>query len=123
MPPVQAAIAGTKDVGLAVMATTFSLVIIFLPLAFMTGIVGRFMSGFGWTCAFAIMVSLFVSFTMTPMLASRFVKRKPGHKSKESRLYRYIDGPYTVMLKWSMAHRKTVMLVALMVMFSTIWLF
>src|SRR5689334_9503184 len=90
MPPMEAAIAGTKDVGLAVMATTFSLVIIFLPLAFMTGIVGRFMSGFGWTCAFAITVSLFVSFTMTPMLASRFVKRKAGHKSKESRLYRYI---------------------------------
>jgi len=123
MAPVEAAIAGTKDVGLAVMATTFSLVIIFLPLAFMTGIVGRFMSGFGWTCAFAILVSLFVSFTLTPMLASRFVKRKPGHKSKESRLYRYIDGPYTTMLKWSMAHRKTVMLVALMVMLSTGWLF
>ena len=123
MPPVEAAIAGTKDVGLAVMATTFSLVIIFLPLAFMTGIVGRFMSGFGWTCAFAISVSLFVSFTMTPMLASRFVKRKAGHKSKDSRLYRYIDGPYTAMLKWSMAHRKTVMLVALMVMLSTGWLF
>jgi hydrophobic/amphiphilic exporter-1 (mainly G- bacteria), HAE1 family len=123
MPPMQAAIAGTKDVGLAVMATTFSLVIIFLPLAFMTGIVGRFMSGFGWTCAFAILVSLFVSFTLTPMLASRFVKRKAGHKSKESRLYRYIDGPYTAMLKWSMAHRKTVMLVALAVMLSTGWLF
>jgi HAE1 family hydrophobic/amphiphilic exporter-1 len=123
MPPIEAAIAGTKDVGLAVMATTFSLVIIFLPLAFMTGIVGRFMSGFGWTCAFAILVSLFVSFTMTPMLASRFVKRKAGHKSKESRLYRYIDGPYTAMLKWSMAHRKTVMLVAVLVVFSTGWLF
>jgi hydrophobic/amphiphilic exporter-1 (mainly G- bacteria), HAE1 family len=123
MTPVAAAIAGTKDVGLAVMATTFSLVIIFLPLAFMTGIVGRFMSGFGWTCAFAILVSLFVSFTLTPMLASRFVKRKPGHKSKESRLYRYIDGPYTGMLKWSMAHRKTVMVVALAVMLSTGWLF
>src|SRR5262249_6446114 len=123
MPPIQAAIAGTKDVGLAVMATTFSLVIIFLPLAFMTGIVGRFMSGFGWTCAFAITVSLFVSFTLTPMLASRFVKRKAGHSSKESRLYRYIDGPYTAMLKWSMGHRKTIVLVALVVTLSTGWLF
>jgi HAE1 family hydrophobic/amphiphilic exporter-1 len=124
MAPLEAAIAGTRDVGLAVMATTFSLVIIFLPLAFMTGIVGRFMSGFGWTCAFAILVSLFVSFTLTPMLASRFVRRKAsGHGSKESRLYRYIDGPYTAMLKWSMAHRKTVMLVALIVTLSTGWLF
>jgi HAE1 family hydrophobic/amphiphilic exporter-1 len=124
MPPLEAAIAGTRDVGLAVMATTFSLVIIFLPLAFMTGIVGRFMSGFGWTCAFAISVSLFVSFTLTPMLASRFVRRKTaGHGSKESRLYRYIDRPYTAMLKWSMAHRKTIMLVALMVTLSSGWLF
>lgn len=124
MPPLEAAIAGTRDVGLAVMATTFSLVIIFLPLAFMTGIVGRFMSGFGWTCAFAILVSLFVSFTLTPMLASRFVKRKAsGHTSKESRLYRYIDLPYTAMLKWSMAHRKTIVLVALVVTFSTGFLF
>jgi HAE1 family hydrophobic/amphiphilic exporter-1 len=124
MPPVEAAIAGTRDVGLAVMATTFSLVIIFLPLAFMTGIVGRFMSGFGWTCAFAISVSLFVSFTLTPMLASRFVKKKAtGHSSKESRLYRYIDRPYTAMLKWSMAHRKTVVLVAVAVMLSTGFLF
>ena len=124
MQPMEAAIAGTRDVGLAVMATTFSLVIIFLPLAFMTGIVGRFMSGFGWTCAFAILVSLFVSFTLTPMLASRFVKKKAGgHSSKESRLYRYIDRPYTAMLKWSMAHRKTIMLVALMVTLSTGWLF
>jgi hydrophobic/amphiphilic exporter-1 (mainly G- bacteria), HAE1 family len=124
MPPIEAAIAGTRDVGLAVMATTFSLVIIFLPLAFMTGIVGRFMGGFGWTAAFAIIVSLFVSFTITPMLASRFVKKKAGgHGSKQSRLYRYIDTPYTAMLKWSLAHRKTVVMVAVLVTMSTGWLF
>src|SRR5215216_5536625 len=124
MSPIEAAKAGTKDVGLAVMATTFSLIIIFLPLAFMTGIVGRFMGGFGWTCAFAILVSLFVSFTLTPMLASRFVKKKAGgHGSKQSRLYRYIDTPYTAMLKWSMAHRKTIVMVAVMVTMSSGWLF
>jgi HAE1 family hydrophobic/amphiphilic exporter-1 len=123
MSPMEAAVKGTRDVGLAVMATTFSLVIIFLPLAFMTGIVGRFMSGFGWTAAFAIMVSLFISFTITPMLASRFIKIKHGKSSKESRLYRSIDRPYTAMLKWSMAHRWVVVIVALMVTVSTVWLF
>ncbi|HXG95055.1 MAG TPA: efflux RND transporter permease subunit [Blastocatellia bacterium] len=124
MSPIAAAIAGTKDVGLAVMATTFSLIIIFLPLAFMTGIVGRFMAGFGWTAAFAIAVSLFVSFTITPMLASRFIRKKEGkHSSKESKLYRYIDGPYTAMLKWSMAHRKTIVLAAFLVTISSFWLF
>jgi hydrophobic/amphiphilic exporter-1 (mainly G- bacteria), HAE1 family len=123
LSPIEAAVRGTKDVGLAVMATTLSLVIIFLPLAFMTGIVGRFMAGFGWTAAFAIMVSLFVSFTLTPMLASRFIKKKKGHSSKESKLYVYIDRPYTTMLKWSMAHRKTMMLLALLVTLSTGWLF
>jgi HAE1 family hydrophobic/amphiphilic exporter-1 len=123
MSPAQAAVKGTQDVGLAVMATTFSLVIIFLPLAFMTGIVGRFMSGFGWTAAFAILVSLLVSFTITPMLASRFVRVKHGKASKESRLYQYIDRPYTRLLKFSMAHRWLVVVGALLVTVSTVWLF
>ncbi|HSQ19933.1 MAG TPA: efflux RND transporter permease subunit, partial [Blastocatellia bacterium] len=126
LPPAQAAREGTRDVGLAVMATTFSLVIIFLPMAFMTGVIGRFMAGFGWTAAFAIMVSLFVSFTLTPMLASRFLKnlkKKDGHSSKDAVLYVYIDRPYTAMLKWSMAHRKVIMAAAFIVMISSFWLF
>lgn len=126
LPPIQAAREGTRDVGLAVMATTFSLVIIFLPLAFMSGVVGRFMGGFGWTAAFAIMVSLFVSFTLTPMLASRFLKnlgKKKGHTSKDSKLYIYIDRAYTAMLKWALAHRALVMAAAFGVMISTYWLF
>src|SRR5208283_629834 len=70
LTPYQAAISGTKEIGLAVMATTLSLVIIFIPVAMMQGIVGKFMSSFGFTAAFAIMVSLLVSFTLTPMLCS-----------------------------------------------------
>ena len=66
MPPFQAAIQGTKEIGLAVMATTLSLLAVFLPVGFMGGIVGRFMSSFGFTSAFAIAVSLLVSFTLTP---------------------------------------------------------
>jgi HAE1 family hydrophobic/amphiphilic exporter-1 len=74
--PFQAAIQGTKEIGLAVMATTLSLLAVFLPVGFMGGIVGRFMSSFGLTSSFAIAVSLLVSFTLTPMLAARLIKRK-----------------------------------------------
>ena len=67
------------------LATTLSLVIIFLPVAMMSGIVGSFMSSFGYTAAFAIMVSLLVSFTLTPMLCSRFLRPSDtGHDSKDS---------------------------------------
>src|SRR3954464_93476 len=76
IPPFQAAIEGTREIGLAVMATTLSLLAVFLPVGFMGGIVGRFMSSFGLTSAFAIAVSLLVSFTLTPMLAARLIKRK-----------------------------------------------
>ncbi len=76
MPPFQAAIEGTREIGLAVTATTLSLLAVFLPVGFMAGIVGRFMSSFGFTSSFAIAVSLLVSFTLTPMLAARMIKRK-----------------------------------------------
>ncbi|MDX6695514.1 MAG: hydrophobic/amphiphilic exporter-1 (mainly bacteria), family, partial [Blastocatellia bacterium] len=74
MHPYQAAIEGTKEIGLAVMATTLSLLAVFIPVGFMSGIVGRFMSSFGLTSAAAIAVSLIVSFTLTPMLAARWIK-------------------------------------------------
>jgi HAE1 family hydrophobic/amphiphilic exporter-1 len=114
MPPFQAAIQGTKEIGLAVMATTLSLLAVFLPVGFMGGLVGRFMSSFGFTSAFAIAVSLLVSFTLTPMLCSRFIKRPeplgPGkHASKESFAFKFLDTHYTRMLEWSMHHRKTVL--------------
>jgi HAE1 family hydrophobic/amphiphilic exporter-1 len=75
MHPFQAAIEGTREIGLAVMATTLSLLAVFVPVGFMGGIVGRFMSSFGFTASFAIAVSLLVSFTLTPMLAARLIKR------------------------------------------------
>src|SRR5829696_3341907 len=80
MSPFQAAIEGTREIGLPVLATTLSLLAVFLPVGFMTGIVGRFMSSFGLTAAAAIAVSLIVSFTLTPMLAARWIKRRevPG---------------------------------------------
>src|SRR5919202_1516793 len=72
----EAAIEGTREIGLAVMATTLSLLAVFVPVGFMGGIVGRFMSSFGLTSSFAIAVSLLVSFTLTPMLAARLIKRE-----------------------------------------------
>ena len=95
---MEAARIGTREIALPVLATSLSLVVIFLPIAFMGGIVGRFFSSFGTTVAFAVVMSLFVSFTLTPMLCSRFLKLDPseaGHaKSKSGFFYRIIDGAY-----------------------------
>lgn len=82
MNPFKAAIEGTRDIGLAVLATTLSLLAVFIPVGFMTGIVGRFMSSFGLTAAAAIAVSLIVSFTLTPMLAARWIKPHKEHEDE-----------------------------------------
>jgi HAE1 family hydrophobic/amphiphilic exporter-1 len=83
MHPFQAAVEGTREIGLAVMATTLSLLAVFIPVGFMTGIVGRFMSSFGLTSAAAIAVSLLVSFTLTPMLAARWIKPRKDDLAPE----------------------------------------
>jgi len=101
-------------------------VIIFLPVAMMTGIVGRFMSSFGYTAAFAVLVSLLVSFTLTPMLSSRFLKMgdgKAGASTKDTVLFRALSGPYRRMLRWSMSHRWVIVVCAVVVAFSTIPMF
>jgi hydrophobe/amphiphile efflux-1 (HAE1) family protein len=134
MAPFQAAIEGTKEIGLAVMATTLSLLAVFLPVGFMGGITGRFMSSFGFTASFAIAVSLLVSFTLTPMLSARLLKRssgrttpdgeKPAHRdSKESRFYRPIDRGYTRLLTWSMRHRWVIVIACVLVIVSILPLF
>ena len=126
MTPIEAAIEGTRDIGLAVLATTLSLAVVFLPVAFMSGIVGRFMSSFGFTAAFAIMVSLVVSFTLTPMLCSRFLKLTPGHDAsatKQTLIFRMVDVPYQVMLRWSMRHRWVIVTISLVTFLSTGLLF
>jgi HAE1 family hydrophobic/amphiphilic exporter-1 len=124
MPPFRAAMEGTREIGLAVMATTMSLLAVFLPVGFMGGIVGRFMSSFGFTAAFSIAVSLLVSFTLTPMLSSRLIKpAKTTHSSKDSLLFHWIDKHYTRMLTWSMAHRKLILLFSLITTISIVPLF
>ena len=126
MTPRRAAVEATKEIGLAVMATTMSLLAVFLPVGFLGGIIGRFMSSFGLTSAAAIAISLIVSFTLTPMLASRWIKHDHDTRaSDESRrgFYRYIDRSYTAMLKFSMAHRWVIVGVCAMVIVSLIPLF
>ena len=119
--PFDAAVAGTREVSLAVTATTLSLVVIFLPVAFMTGYARRFINPFGWTMAFAIMVSLLVSFTLTPMLSSRFLKLGTGggHKTKDSRVFGWLDRHYATWLEWSLARPRVIIAVALLVFATT----
>jgi HAE1 family hydrophobic/amphiphilic exporter-1 len=126
MTPMQAAVEGTREIGLAVMATTLSLLAVFIPIGFMGGITGRFMSSFGFTSSFAIAVSLLVSFTLTPMLSSRFLKvneKKAGHTSKDSKFFHYMDHLYVRMLAWSMSHRKSMVALCVVVTLSTVPLF
>jgi HAE1 family hydrophobic/amphiphilic exporter-1 len=124
MAPKQAAIEATREIALAVMATTLSLVIIFVPIAFTTGYARRYLNQFGWTMAFAVVVSMLVSFTLTPMLSSRLMKRlvvqasRPvnsggGHNSKDLRFFRWIEQRYGSLLDWSLDHRLLIVLVAL----------
>jgi hydrophobic/amphiphilic exporter-1 (mainly G- bacteria), HAE1 family len=126
MPPMQAAVEATQEIGLAVMATTLSLVAIFAPVGFMSGMVGRFMQSFGLTMAFAVMVSLFVSFTLTPMMSAHWLKPPPkgAHRdSKHNKFFEPLDRGYTRMLDWAMAHRGLVAVGAVLVLLSSIPLF
>src|SRR3984893_15027377 len=131
--PKQAAIEATKEIMLAVMATTLSLVIIFVPIAFTTGYARRYLNQFGWTMAFAVIVSMLVSFTLTPMLSSRLLKRvasKRGHEGGEQGaggaieaanpprtskdgFFQKIQNGYGRMLEWSRAAGDVVILVAI----------
>ena len=123
--PFRAAIEGTKEIALAVMATTLSLVIIFVPIAFMTGYARRYVYQFGWTMAFSIIVSMLVSFTLTPMLSARLLKpAAPGgdgahHASKESKFFGLLDRAYGWLLEWSLRHRALFVVLCLAVFATT----
>lgn len=147
MDPFRAAVEGTREIGLAVLSTTLALLAVFIPVGFMTGIVGRFMSSFGLTSAAAIAVSLIVSFTLTPMLAARWIKppkhegeRVPPPSSDEEELasgeapetgnqvqetsskagfvYSKVDGTYTWLLKLAMRFRWAVVLICILAVAS-----
>ena len=134
MTAMRAAKEATADIGLAVMATTFSLVVIFLPVSFMSSISGRFLFQFGITAAVAVLVSLLVSFTLTPMMSARLLRVEDagaghaiGHhhdtvSSASSRrgFYAFIDRCYTWLLRLSMRHRLVVAVIAIVVALSSI---
>lgn len=123
-PPLRAAIEATREITLAVLATTLSLVIIFVPIAFLTGYARRYVNQFGWTMAFAVMFSMLVSFTLTPMLSSRLLKRLEHKKdddgatrdraSKGGRSFGWIDRVYGRTLEWSLNHRAVVVAIAVL---------
>ncbi len=143
-PPRKAAFEATREIGLAVMATTFSIVVVFLPVAFMKGIVGRFFYEFGMTVAFAVVVSLFVAFSLTPMLASRWLKinnrsTKPPAKflsrilwsiynrilliiAPWNRFFNKLNGKYRVLLGWSLSHRFLVIFAAAVIFIGSLFM-
>jgi len=123
LPPRRAASVGTAEIALAVTATTLSLVIIFLPVAFMAGRVGRFFHSFGLTVAVAIMVSLLVSFTLTPTLSARLLRRRGGDAVTGGALYRVVERTYGAVLRWSLAHRAAIVLLAVLTALATVPLF
>ncbi|MGE5130663.1 MAG: efflux RND transporter permease subunit, partial [Sphingomonadaceae bacterium] len=118
----RAALEGTREIGLAVLATTFSIVAVFLPVGFMGGIIGRFFHQFGLTVVAAVLISMFVSFTLDPMLSS--IWHDPQAEGRYGsgplgrllawfhRLMDRLSEGYRRLLGWSLAHRKTVLAIA-----------
>ncbi|MBI4862091.1 MAG: efflux RND transporter permease subunit [Candidatus Riflebacteria bacterium] len=123
-PRRKAASDAAREIGLAVMATTFSLVVIFVPVAFIPGIIGRFLGSFGLTMAFSIMVSLFVSFTLTPMLCGHFLKvHQAKGESRHSWFDRLFEACYIWLLERSMNRRWVVVGLSLACVLATVPLF
>jgi len=135
--PADAAIAGRTEIGLAAMTITLVDVVVFVPIAFMGGIVGQFFRQFGLVVATATLFSLFISFTLTPMLASRWLKKHEEEEAEEERqlehpglfkqfvdaweaVYNGFDHTYRKVLEWSLDHRAVVICLGLMVMTSSI---
>ena len=129
----QAALDGTNEIGLAVLATTLSIVAVFLPVAFMDGILGRFFLQFGITVSVAVLISLFVAFTLDPMLSSVWydpaahpgVKRGPVGRAvaQFDRFFEWVGGGYRHLLRWCLKFRKTTLLFAIGSFVGTIFLF
>ncbi len=118
LPPKQAAIEGTREIGLAVLATTLSLVIVFLPVSFLSSVTGRLLFEFGITASVAVMISMLVSFSLTPMMCSRMLRSASPASSAADAVptvtaapasrrgfYRWIDGSYMFFLRLSMRFR------------------
>jgi hydrophobe/amphiphile efflux-1 (HAE1) family protein len=128
--PLEAAKSASEEIGLAVMATTFTVVAVFVPVAFMPGIVGRYFFQFGMTISVAVLVSLFVAFTLTPMLSSRWLNKEDEELTKDGNLWRkglyyfnhmfeYFSEKYKGLLAWSLHHRIIVSIIATIIFLSS----
>jgi len=121
----EAALIATDEIGLAVLATTFTIVAVFVPVAFMKGMVGRFFLEFGLTVAGAVLVSLFISFTLTPMLCSRYMRTHENHgvfyKSIEF-ILNMIEKSYTFLLKISLRSRFIVSVISIALLVTSFWM-
>ncbi len=122
--PLEAAKSASQEIGLAVMATTFTVVAVFVPVAFMPGIIGRFFYQFGITVSVAVLVSLFVAFTLTPMLSSRWLRKEDEDLDKNGNIlqkilyyfnhfFEILSDKYKSALNWSLRHRKTIVFVSI----------
>ncbi len=125
MAPAAAAIEGTREIGLAVLATTLSLVIVFLPVSFLQSVTGRMLYQFGMTSVVAILISMVISFSLTPMMCSRLLRRETSAAGPRSRrgFYHLLEVSYGFVLKWSMRHRWLVCALALVVIWSNVPLY
>ncbi|MCX6560347.1 MAG: efflux RND transporter permease subunit [Candidatus Aminicenantes bacterium] len=130
--PMTAASTGTSEVGMAVTATTLTIVAVFLPVAFTTGIAGKFFRQFGITVAAAVLISLFEAFTFAPMLSAHFFKKteRGGRKTLAWRLehlvangYDKLGESYRPLLRWSLRHRKTMIALTTVVFLISAYLF
>jgi multidrug efflux pump len=126
--PLQAALTGSQQIGFTIISLSFSLIAVFIPLIFMTGIVGRLFREFAITLSAAVVVSAFVSLTLTPMMCARLLQA-PG-KSQHGRLYLASDRMFTGLLnaydrslQWVLRHQAFTLTVAIATMAATIWLY
>jgi HAE1 family hydrophobic/amphiphilic exporter-1 len=126
--PMEAALNGSREIGFTIISMTLSLAAVFIPVLFMSGILGRLLHEFAVTIAFAVLVSGFVSLTLTPMLASRFVR--PSHGKKHGRLYeafeRFFEGLHNLYdrtLQVVMRHRFATLMASFAVMIASGFLF
>lgn len=121
----EAATFGSQEIGLAAFAITMSIIAVFLPVAFMKGLIGRFFYQFGMTVTFAVSMSLFVAFTLTPMLASRFLKMSP-HKMKWSlrieSVLNGLDKGYKKLLSMTLSYRKTTVSFAVILLICSLFM-
>jgi HAE1 family hydrophobic/amphiphilic exporter-1 len=125
---LEASLEGSKEIGFTILSMTFSLVAVFIPVLFMGGIIGRLFHEFAVTIGSAILISGFVSLTLTPMLASRFLKHQSEvHHGRvydlSERGFNWMLGWYERGLKWSIGHRRLVMIFSAVILALTGWLF